>query len=460
MNALKSLGKLVWGTRESPEMFKLTSGALYELHPGAKVERRCVYKDAELGIRQTGAQHQYQLVAVRVLDEGEDLGDDLDDERAFLIGVELGFSAATYEGSSGFRWRELDGTAEYEYIADDAAVNKPTRDAFALAVAKCAWERKNRRSFTEAPDSELERILKQAEDAELERILGNVHIDDAELDRVVAENPEPPAQAAAAAAVVEAPVCGLPAAPAEMADGEITASVLGSLYLFDASGGEFVQVADEVALSVVKVAKFTYWINVASNARGFVSQVIEPEMNAVFNHDHQSLIWNYFAGGGVYSFSLVTADDKHYEAMHQGLTCAAYETLNQEPWAKASASSQDYLLDAYEEDAKMLSEPESWESDAEEDAAGVNPVADAKESSEGEDESEEDESESEEDEYESEDQEESEDQDDDEDESDDEIDQIFRKTPVPQGVKTGRDEAGDSSSAESESESESEESDA
>ncbi|KAJ2714196.1 Vacuolar import and degradation protein 27, partial [Coemansia spiralis] len=428
MNALRSLGKLVWGASESPELFKLPSGALYELHPGAKVERRCVYKDAELGIRRTGAPHQYQLVAVRVLDEGEELGEDLDDERAFLIGVELGFSASSFEGASGFRWRELAGTVEYEYIADSAVVNKPTQDMFALAVARCTWERKNRRPYTEAPDSEIQSILKQAEDAELDRMLENVQIDDAELYRAATETPEPLAPATAAApTTVVAPACGLPAEPAEMADGEITASVLGSLYLFDARSGEFVEVADEAALSVVMVAKFTYWINVASNTRNYVSQLIEPDMNAVFNHDHQSLIWNYFAGGRAYSFSLVVADDKHYEVMHQGLACAAYETLNQEAWAKATASSQDYLLDAYEEDAEMLSEPDSWESDAEDKgAAGPGPGAadlDAEED-EDEDESDEDESESESDE----------DEDEDESgESDDEIDDIFRKTPVPQG---------------------------
>ncbi|KAJ1735368.1 Vacuolar import and degradation protein 27 [Coemansia biformis] len=436
MNALKSLGKLVWGGGgESPEMFKLTSGVLYELHPGAKVERRCVYKDAELSIRRTGAQHQYQLVAVRVLDEGEELGDDLDDERAFLIGIELRFSATAFEGASGFRWKELDGVTEYEYIADGAAVNKPAREAFALAVARCAWERKNRRPYTDAADDELQRILRQAEDEELERLLENVQIDDAELDRAVAEGQGPPAEAAlppaVAPCVVEAPAYELPAEPAEMADGEITTSVLGSLYLFNAHNGEFVQVAEEVALSVVKVEKFTYWINVASDEHNYASQLIEPEMNAVFNHDHRSLIWNYFSDARAYSFSLVAADDKHYEAMHQGLTCAAYETLNQEPWAKASASSQDYMLDAYEEDAEMLSGPESWESDEDEDEAEVEV-----ESDDDDDEVENESSASE------------------SDDDEDEIDQIFRKAPIPQGVKTGREEADSDSSEESEAESE------
>ncbi|KAJ2470910.1 Vacuolar import and degradation protein 27, partial [Coemansia sp. RSA 2320] len=61
MNALKSLGKLVWGSKDNPEMFKLTSGVLYEVNPVAKVTRKCIFKDAELCIRRTDAEFQYQL---------------------------------------------------------------------------------------------------------------------------------------------------------------------------------------------------------------------------------------------------------------------------------------------------------------------------------------------------------------------------------------------------------------
>ncbi|KAJ2780674.1 Vacuolar import and degradation protein 27 [Coemansia javaensis] len=458
MNALKSLGKLVWGSGGGPETVKLASGVLYELRPGAKVERRCVFKDAELAIRKTSAAHQYQLVAVRVLEEGEDEleeEDDLDDERAFLIGVELRFAATAFEGACGFRWKAQDGAAEYEYIADAETVDKPSRDAFALAVGRCAWARKSRRPYTEAPDDEVQRILCQAEDEELERLLENVQIDDAELEQIAASAPaaerkEPPAAAAAGQSSLR-----LPPEPSAMADGEITTSVLGGLYLFDPRSGEFAPVAEEVALSVVKVERFTYWINVASNDRSYVSQRIEPDMNAVFNHDHRSLIWNHFSGSQAYSFSVVAMDDTHYETLHQGMTRAAYETLNQEPWEKVSAASQDYLLDAYEDDVEMLPRPDSWDDDDDDDDDddGEQPLrpADAK-TEDDEDESEsESESESEEDEEDEEDEDES-----DEDEGEeDKIDQIFLKKPAPRGVKTGRDDAEDDSSSEYEPGSES-----
>ncbi|KAJ2314999.1 Vacuolar import and degradation protein 27 [Coemansia sp. RSA 2611] len=425
MNALRSLGKLVWGGDEGPEQFKLTSGVLYEERAGAKVGRKCVYKDAELCIRKTSAAHQYQLVVVRALEEGEDLSDSLDDERSFLIGVELKFAPTTFESNPGFKWKDSGDSVVYEFIADEG-VNQATRDAFAMAVARCAWERKSRRAYTEADAGEIQQLMEQAEDEELERLLDSVKLDDADLEAAVgdvspAQLPKTvdPEAAAASAAPVVPPQWELPAEPAEMADGEVIVSTLGELYLFDARTGEFVQVAKEAALTVVKTDTYTYHMNVASNERSFASQQIEPNMNAVFNHDHGSLIWNYFDQGRAYSFSLVAADEKHYEALHQGMTRAAYETLNQESWNKANVSSQDYILDAYEEDVDMLPEPEGWESD-EEQAAGSD--SEAESDSEGED----------------------------------EIDQIFRKEPVPSGIKTGREEADSSESESEESESESE----
>ncbi|KAJ1651752.1 Vacuolar import and degradation protein 27, partial [Coemansia sp. RSA 1694] len=184
MNALKSLGKLVWGSRDNPEMFKLTSGVLYEIHPAAKVPRQCIFKDAELCIRRTDVEFQYQLVVQRVFEEGEDelaasgqdADDELDDERAFLIGLELKFTPTTVELAHGFKWVDSmteDGTVEYEYIVEDATANKPTRDAFATAVARCAWERKARRPYSQAAEAEVKAILAKAEDEELEKMLSS-----------------------------------------------------------------------------------------------------------------------------------------------------------------------------------------------------------------------------------------------------------------------------------------------
>ncbi|KAJ2354586.1 Vacuolar import and degradation protein 27 [Coemansia sp. RSA 2618] len=445
MNALRSLGKLVWGASEGPEMFKLASGVLYEERAGAKLSRKCVYKDAELCIRKTGTPHQYQLVAVRALDEGEDLSDSLDDERSFLIGMELKFAHTTFEGAHGFKWKDAvadEDSAVFEFIADEGS-SKAMRDAFAMAVARCAWERKYRREYTEADAHEVREIMEQTEDEELDRLLSSVRLDDDELEAaagVVSPPPQAarvadPEAAAAAAAPVALPQWELPPEPLEMADGEVIVSSLGELYLFDAQTGEFVQVSKEVALTVVETGTYEYCMNVAANDRSFTSQVIEPEMNAVFNHDHGSLIWNYFAQGRAYSFSMVTVDAKHYEALHQGMTRAAYETLNRESWSKATVSSQDYMLDAYEEDVEMLPEPETWGSDEEEEEEEEAVQDEKSEDEESEDEeSEEDES---------------------EDEDNDEIDQIFRRAQVPQGVKTGR-EAESESESESETESESE----
>ncbi|KAJ2810849.1 Vacuolar import and degradation protein 27, partial [Coemansia sp. 'formosensis'] len=328
-------------------MFKLTSGVLYEINPAARVTRKCIFKDAELCIRRTDVQFQYQLVALRVFEEGEDelaaSGDDadeLDDERAFLIGVELKFTPTVVELAHGFKWVDLateEGVMEYEYIVEDATANKPTRDAFAMAVARCAWERRARRPYSQAAEPEVKAMLAQAEDDQLEKMLSSVQIDDDDIAAAVADcdtvEQAPPVAAPAArkreTKAHKAPKWELPAEPKDIPTGEIVVSILGEFYMFDAQTTVFTQVSAEIALTVIETDKYTYWMNVASNDRNYVAQLIEPEMNAVFNHDHRSLIWNYFDDNGkAYSFSVVSADDKHYEALHQGMTRAAYETLN------------------------------------------------------------------------------------------------------------------------------------
>ncbi|KAJ2079837.1 Vacuolar import and degradation protein 27 [Coemansia sp. RSA 988] len=458
MNALKSLGKLVWGGKDCPEMFKLSSGVLYELRPTAKVVRKCLYKDCELSIRQTTIAHQYQLVATCVFDEGEDdLIDVLDDERAFLIGTELRFVSTTFEGAGGFRWQDESAGLEYEYIVDSQLINRLTRDAFALAIARCAWGRANSKPYTQASEKDIAHIMQKAEDEDIDRMLAQVKIEDEDVGAATAVRPKPStakastskdAPTATTASAVVPPKWELPPEPSEMAVGEAIVSTLGELYLFDARNGEFVQVANEVALSVVETEAYTYWMNVASNERSYSSQQIEPEMNAIFNHDHGSLIWNYFDDNRAYSFSVVAADSKHYEALHQGMTRAAYETLNREPWAKATVSSQDYMLDAYEEDVDMLPVPESWDSDdeifsdevlpdTENQGKSAHQIAESESDDHSDNGSDSSSSSS-------------------DSEEEDEIDQIFRKEPVPQGVKTTRVEVDDSSSEESESESESE----
>ncbi|KAJ1668600.1 Vacuolar import and degradation protein 27 [Coemansia sp. RSA 1646] len=441
MNALKLLGRLVWGSKDAPEQFKLPSGVLYEITPDSKVRRRCIYKDAELCIRRTNVKHQYQLVAQRVVEEGEtellEEEDEEDDERAFLIGVEIGFSGTAFEGVHGFKWTDLASSEDtgYEYIVDTNASTMVMREAFALAVARCAWERKTNRPYTEAPVDEVQELVAQVEVDQLEQMLSNFKINDSDLAKAAENETEEEAVAAAkptepgAAAEKKADSgAGLPAEPEIMADGEIIVSVLGSLYLFDAQTTNFVEAAEEVALTVLKKGKHTYWMNVAANDRNYSSQVVEPEMNAVFNHDYHSLIWNYFdSSKKAYSFSIIPTDKEHYNALHQGMTRAAYETLNQEPWSKVSEASQDYMLDAYEEDVEMLPAPDNWTTHGESDS-------EAEESG-------------------------SEDE-----ESDDELGKSIRREPVPVSVKTGRSDKNEedeysSASDESGDESESDRSD-
>ncbi|KAJ1942731.1 Vacuolar import and degradation protein 27, partial [Kickxella alabastrina] len=333
MNKIKFVRSLFSKSNPSPENLKLTTGVLYELHPpGSKVTRVCLYKDAEISIRRTKIPHQFQLVVQKVIEEGEepqDSDDELDDERAFLIDVGLKFINTKYEGHLGFKWRDplsatVGGGFEFivEYPTDS---DKVVRDKFALAVAKCAWERMHERSYEEGEEAEFQKIVDDAEAEDLENLLNSVTIDESDILAAVADHKPD------LTPVKQQPPLRKPKEPAALAMGIITVSVIGSLFLFDPHTSEFVLLDKEVALSVVEMSKFTYFINVISNRKNYVSQLVDPDMNAVFNNEHRSLIWNYFDSTGSYSFSFKAADERHYESLHQGMTKAAYETLSREP---------------------------------------------------------------------------------------------------------------------------------
>ncbi|KAJ1895458.1 Vacuolar import and degradation protein 27, partial [Kickxella alabastrina] len=324
----------------------------------------------------------------------QDSDDELDDERAFLIDVGLKFINTKYEGHLGFKWRDpLSATVGrgFEFIVEyPTDSDQVVRDKFALAVAKCAWERMHEKSYEEGEEAEFQKIVDDAEAEDLENLLNSVTIDESDILAAVADHKPD------LTPVKQQPPLRKPKEPAALAMGIVTVSVIGSLFLFDPHTSEFVLLDKEVALSVVEMSKFTYFINVISNRKNYVSQLVDPDMNAVFNNEHRSLIWNYFDSTGSYSFSFKAADERHYESLHQGMTKAAYETLNREPWGKMKEDSQDYVLDANEEDLDAMPVPAQWSDDDDDD------------------------------------------DDDDEGQDKDEVDQSYRRVPVPKGVKTGQ----------------------
>ncbi|KAJ1647041.1 Vacuolar import and degradation protein 27, partial [Coemansia asiatica] len=481
---LRSLGKLVWGAKPEPDSARISSGVFYQTNPNAKVKRKCLYKDSELTISRTDAKHQYLLIVQQVFADGEeDLEDaeDLDNELEFLIGEELRFTATMFEGYNGFKWTDPEdptGIAGFEFIIeDDKSGSKVVCDGFARAVAHCVWERKNRASYTQAPEAAIDAIVTQVEDEQLLELLSSVAISEGELRAAAADaespknkspkNKSPKAKNSPEKKTPKKALSprkeshgksnkhdkDLPAPPEKIAFGDITVSVIGSLYLFDFASESFVEVDSSVALSVIETGKFTYFINVISNERDYVSQAVEPSMNAIFNHDYLSLIWNYFQDGKAYSFSLVASDETHYNALHQGMTKAAFETLNRMPWSKVGVASQDYMLDAQEEDLIMAAVPDSWVSSPELDGSSEElesegadqsfrrePVTGVKtgqpdkeaESDENEEEEDDDSDEGKEDEY------EYEDDDDNEEEEDDDSDPLAKNSILEVGHKHDR----------------------
>ena len=72
MFALKTFGKLIFGSNGQESMIELPQGQLYLVRPlSPKGYSELIYKDASISIRRTSTEHNFQLVVTRVFEEGE-----------------------------------------------------------------------------------------------------------------------------------------------------------------------------------------------------------------------------------------------------------------------------------------------------------------------------------------------------------------------------------------------------
>ncbi|KAK9707718.1 Vacuolar import and degradation protein 27 [Basidiobolus ranarum] len=345
MFLFNSFSKYIWDSPNGADLFTLPTGQFYLLRPDShKNSRECIFKDSQAVIRRTGTEFQYQLVVSRVYDEGEEEleEDNLNEEEySFLLDQDLHFYHAEYEGSPSFIWSDLDNEDQFfEFVAEENT--DPDRlETFQLTVFECMYERKYRKSHTEAKDEDFKEFIFDPEVYES------------------AQLPPPPVVVQKESPAPSTPVRSVnqakPPAHASAPEGDDVALVTGELYLFSINHNTFLLETSEANAKIIEVNQYEYWLSVEGDGRPYIAQPIGSDMNPVFSKEHHSFIWCYTDdAGSVYSWSLKFTDPQQEQTFIESFGRCMYETLNRQNFSKVKSDDQRYITDAYQEDIEMV----------------------------------------------------------------------------------------------------------
>ncbi|BFZ56300.1 Vacuolar import and degradation protein 27 [Savitreella phatthalungensis] len=420
MFAIKSLGRAIFGNdgrgsdggggdgegSDKLELCSIPQGQLYLLRPsGIKGLSECIFKDAQASVRRTGQQYQYLLCIERAYEEGEsDLEDDEGDEdggggsgdgladakvrasieqsrrslfasqhehddggdiKTWLLDESVKFRRSEREGCAIFQWRDAGGEDgdSYTFVCDPAT--RPGDIAtFEVACLQCMYERKHRRSYAEATEQDLESLRAVSPGASMPQT-------PAETSRTFKSLTTPakkPQQQQQTPKTATASASRQPAAPSsEVPVVDSLAEAQAELHLFDGDSGVFELQSDAVHASVGEIGKWQYYLSVRDNTGELIlGQLMEAEMNPVFNYEQLCFIWNYYDDeDNAYSWLLRFKDHAATEAFQEGVMRALWEKLNEQRWIKQSDEDREYLM-AINEDVEMAESEDEREEDVEE----------------------------------------------------------------------------------------------
>ncbi|KAK8242289.1 vacuolar import and degradation protein [Phyllosticta capitalensis] len=399
MFMLRNVSKLLFGDSSKESIIEIPQGQLYLVRPlSVKGYSELIFKDAAASIRRTGQEFQYQLVIQRAYEEGErellEEEEDPDnvegtglekDERTFLLDEALRLRTDVRStGEQVFAWKDLSGDEGdlWEFVCD-SSVQASTIASFELVAVQCQYERKFRKSHTNATEQDLKQFSFEEEaipDAspvssprirspttspspDLGRSSFSLDQPAATIDTMVSKPaPQPESSKKATAAPESRP---------QPEAREVLSNERAELHLFDFESGAFILQDQSVTATVSEIGNWDYWLHIAGDNKEWLGQPVVPDVNPVFNFEYLSFIFNHYTeDGSAYSWLLRFKDQETEERFQQGLMQALWEHLNQVKWAKTKDDERDYVLEAFNdltvEDEQAGEEEEEDEDDEEE----------------------------------------------------------------------------------------------
>ena len=377
------MGKLIFGDTSKESLIELNQGQLYLVRPlSPKGYSELIFKDAAATIRRTNQEYQYQLVIQRAYEEGEaELLEDEDedgseaalssekDEKVFLLDEDIHFRSEIREGGDKvLAWRDLSGDVGdvYEFVCDDKIPASEVQ-TFEITAGHCQYERKYRKNYNTASQADLDQFsfadeppiptaspqhspkplspvasmpsISQTPKSTANSAVKREHTPGRE-NRVVPHTLVKEQMATAAPAVRQQPSESLAILTKEHAE----------LHLFDFQSGSFLLVDSETVATVSDIGRWNYWLEVKNKDKELHGQLIEVDINPVFNFEYLSFIFNaYTENGSAYSWLLRFKNQERLSRFQDGLMTALWQNSHQEKWENTKEAEKEYVLEAFQE---------------------------------------------------------------------------------------------------------------
>ncbi|KAJ3070723.1 hypothetical protein HDU98_006244 [Podochytrium sp. JEL0797] len=393
--------RVTFGGKKDANLMQLSSGSLHKVtsSPTATAKnpvKRLLYKDATLTVRRTERDFNYQLVATRLFEEGEEEAEeeldldnlnleDIDSETAFLLDESIHLLVKDNVVS----WSDpLVPGVVYLFEVEDTP--EATLVAFEGVAYTSMYERRAKKSHTEAAEEELDAYFTFVRAAAT-----NAHSPKAPEKKKLVAKPSPVAKSQAEAApmttpkkvsakaaeAMQTPVNKNVGTPMSMGstplainntlapEGETVEEVQGDLYLYDRTKTQFNLMRPSITARLVRISKFAFHLTISDAAGTHISQPLDNTMNPQFNAAECCFVWLWKDDASpdvVYPWSIKFVDSDAERVFRDAFGACMYEVGNQSAFAKVKEEDRGYLVNAYQEDVEMGDIEEEEEEEEEE----------------------------------------------------------------------------------------------
>ncbi|VEU23596.1 DEKNAAC104587 [Brettanomyces naardenensis] len=360
-----------------------------------KSENECLYDDVIITIRDTTNPFNYQLLVSKsnssdqdILSD-EDIDDGTDDDtlfdtdssnlKTFLIDEQLKFCLFHDYERDVIAWKDLEGDIGdmYEYRINPT-VPQDTIDHFLLAIYKCEYERKYKKSSSHVHAAALQEFVVDRSDLQLhhDHLLSSISTASTTLRQQDGINLREGVDAEDDEEDEEDDDSEFEDADDNLGSDPKSGTLLGfaecELYLYNPSKQSFKLREKNAKAKILDLGNWDYWLEVGKEGETpIVSSFIFEQLDPVFRFDQLCFVFNYISEKWAYTFLMKFPDRASYDAFQTLFARAMWEHNNQARWVSVRANDQDYFVDAFNNISLSDEEMKNVEDDEEEEDADI-----------------------------------------------------------------------------------------
>lgn len=370
----------------SDKTIQLPSGQLYLVRSpnSPKSENECLYDDAIISIRETNSAYNYELAISKSLPTDQDAdGNDLEDDpsedgfdtesttlKAFHIDDQLKICLFHETDREVLGWKDLEGDIgdSYEYRINPT-VSQDTIDQFMLAIYKCEYEFKYRKSSSKVRASKLREFVFERDDIEPES--GSVLSSAASTPFRKGKTIKPEVSEDSESDDFE------DAEEEPEAEGKLIGTISCDLFEYVPEKKSF-SIADKGAtLKLFDLGHWEFKLVVGNKKSGskVISITVNDTMDPTFRFEQLCFVFNYVTDKCAVTYLAKFPEPKDYDIFQTLFARSAWEHENKCKWVSSKKSDEDYLVDAMGDvslnDEDMSDFNSNQDSEDEEEDSGV-----------------------------------------------------------------------------------------